>query len=281
MILSTSRFKKVDDETYNEGYISKSSASINYSQEWIRNLNPIQFILKNVVFENTHHIHDGIYNSGLSKNIKPALNYYSEIYNEPRILGVIDEQSFEDNIYCLVEDKENGDFFCEAPTDSIIVTIQPGAFVEECSENKRGIYPGQCFRYNMDGTDKIIIYVAVPEQKFNEILDYISTHPVSKIRLCIQLQSFTNKLDDSLGDLSDSRDYFYEDWSLALLSWITITSNLTDHDVQNKIDERIENEKKVGSKPQMTSLSAINKSLKSLSVAVWILIVLILYIISK
>lgn len=283
MILNTARFKRLDEEKYLEGYISQSSTSINYTQEWTRSLNPILFDFKDIIFENTHYIHDSTYNLGLSKQIKPTLEYSSKVYNRPYISGVIDAKSLKDNIYCLVEDKGNGSFLCEKPNDLTTIVIHPHELKKDDAEIKGNIYPGKCFRYTIDGSDKTILDVTIPEQKFNEILDYISNHSVSKIRACVLMESFTNKNDDSFSDPSDSKDIFYEDWSLALLGSITTTSNLAEPNSKPQTVDEFENDQhlKIDSNSQLTSLSAINKSLKNLSIAVWILITLIAYVVLK
>jgi hypothetical protein len=288
MVSSDERLRRVSDFIYQE---ANPPEDRHQPLEWRRNFNIVCLPLINIKIVSTFNVHDTDWNPCNKGTDSPWQLINPEINTTRSISAFIDDEKMRDTIFCaVVDEKEKGIIRLERPQGSTKVILRTGKPTEGSEKFPGGIYPGSCFRMNFEpGEDYLFFEMSLPENQMNDIMECLSRDPNVQIEVDVNFLSFSFEVDDALREWYHPRDLFIEDKAPAPVRSVSTSSSIGARlDTSDKRSEEGENACTDGVHVQNApmnqvpiDLSSVTKALTRLTVAIWVLIAIIAYMLIK
>ncbi len=277
-VLKSKKLKKVSDTVYQE---ANPPVDRHRPLEWRRDFNPVWLPLKKIQIVSNFSVHDRPLGKPFEPNHddSPWQRIRPEIKTERFIKAIVDQEKFRDTILCTVNDDNDKEITRLAkPSGEMEVALRAGTPFEGNEQVPSGIYGGNCFRVNDKevGEDYLGFEISLPKEHLNDLIEYLIQDTSPRIQVGVHLLSFSYEVDDFLGHWSQPRYLFIEDPAVALVLTVN-TSSL----VGAKLGTDDENRPESYPPQPPVDLSSVTTALGRLTVAMWVLVAIIGYLLIK
>lgn len=222
----------------------------------------------------------------------PEKQITSDLSTKIIISAQLDDDNFDDSIYCLEETDTNEEFKIVRPKGYTKVNLKVGKSTEDPDSNEHqafneGVYISHCFQLNFEpDEDNLIFELYLPEVQIQTIINRLKVDQNAKLTVYLELESCTNEVDDSLREPWHRRELVIEEHSNAFVVGVGVTSNIGNHTVvdlnsENEADDSYTDEAEL-SPEQLAhaqlihTLKNLQQPLKNITAAIWVLTVIAL-----
>jgi hypothetical protein len=154
--------------------------------------------------------------------------------------------------------------------------LKPGFPTKGDDEFPSGLYGGSCFRMKYSpGDDYLCFEVYLPAEQMNNVLDSLDKNPTMQIEVGLYLLSFSYEVD-SLREWDDPQRLFIEDHAATAAMMVKTSSTVAA--TSDMLNEQLEGTHLQGAK---IDFSPIARQLGRLTVAMWVLVAVIDYVLLK
>ena len=258
--LGNERLRKVSDTVYQE---ANPPNDRHRPLEWRRSLKHVLFPLKNIEIISNFNVQRRAFLYGHdAKKIPWQKQIEPKMETTRFITALVDKEKCRDFIFCAVEDAENnGITRLERPSNDTQVNLRAGKPTEGNDVFPSGLYGGSCYHFPQE--NRLCFQIYVPESQLNEILESLGRDSKLQIEIGVEFLSFSYEVDDALRDPFDEQYLFIEepDSAEALVSFVKISSHA------GTLPDSLP-----GSPNRPIELSGIIRALRTLTIAVWVLI---------
>jgi hypothetical protein len=280
--LKSEKLKKVSDaDVYQEANPPEDQ---HRPFEWRRGFNSVWLPLKNIEIRSNFKINDkplDIETLFKPKSDKPLWQQIRpEMKTERFIKAVVDDEKFRDKILCAVIDHEDKEITrLEQPSGTIQVNLRIGTPTEGNDQVPSGIYVGRCFRMNYEaGEDYLSFEIYLPEKQLNDLMEYLGSDPSLRVEVGVYLLSFDYEVDAALRDWRHPKYLFIDEYQANAPVMLVSTSSLVGAR-PDSVDENLDDE--VHPQSALLDLSSVTKALGRLTLAIWVLVAIIGYLLIK
>ena len=293
MILSDQKLRLKDDHTFVEFQPPEDRSR---PLEWRRSLNSLRFEAKNFTVDFTHWVNESDILTGKIKDADATAAFVPVVKNAVNsrisISSKIQFNNIRDDFYRIIE-QGNGEYFLvsrDTKAHNLIFTLaERNPVTEDVGVFKSGSFAGYAGFYDDDGN--LHVEVGANRDVLLDLVKSISNGDLEKIIFNISVSSFSFEVDDALREWDNKRDLLIHGISTpAALESLVIRKNNNVISQSFKIGSDDSNEDFVAdSTHEMQKIGGTivnkvvfdNSQMKSIKIALWSLVGVLLLILLK
>lgn len=282
MIQSNEKLRKNSDSIFQETEVPESRSR---PLEWRRSFNNLSLPLRNLQIVRTIATHDHFDWEELTPEEHPATRIKPTLSTRIGVSAFVNEKLMRDSVYFAEKNSSDEEIYTFLkPGGATRVILQAGKPTQGHDVVPDGVFLGKCYEDN-NGFFKngVCFTLSIPEDQLNILTSTLQSDPTSNIRLSVELLSYSYEVDDSLRDFYDPRDLIVDRPAYAFIHNIELLTKIGHHTLSSKPDydthDYDETMMHQELEPQQTAhiellqtLSNLQKPMKNIAVAIWVLI---------